>query len=126
MDVNEAFSLATLADREPPNPYWQLGSGTLYEVVFLQILDDMAKDDPELYKRLKNAHPGHGVFACPDLAQNIMDIIDLKMLYFFHLKGHSKYEVNKVFAPLDLEHINRTVFQPTVNIVGRYIKTKVL
>ena len=126
VDVNEAFSLATLANQEPADPHWKLGSGTLYEVVLLQVLDDLAQDDPALYNRLKNAHPGHGVFGCPDLAKSIMDIVDLKMLYFFHLKGQSKFEVNQVFAPLDLEHINRTVFQPTVSVVGRYLKSKVL
>ena len=126
INTSEAFSLATLADKEPPNPMWKMGSGTIYEAVLLQVLDDMSKDDPELDKRLKSAHPGRGVFACPNLAKNIKDIIDIKMLYFFHLKGRSKYEVNRVFAPLDLEHINKTVFLPTVSVVGRYIKKKVL
>lgn len=126
INTKEAFSLGTLAETETPITNWKMGGGTLYEAVLLQVLDDLSKTDEAMNAILDEAGPGPGVFRCPDLAQNMQDIIDFKMLHMFHLRGHARYMVHWVFYPADLEHINKTVLRPTLDTVAAHLKKKVL
>lgn len=122
----EAFSLATLAEKEQAVTHWSLGGGDLYELVLLQVLDDLARDDSALSELLTNTKANKGVFGCPNTVTNIRQLVNFKMLHLFHLKGRSRFEVNKVFYPRAVEHITDRVFKPIAGDLNTYLHNKVL
>ena len=112
MNPNEAFSLATLFETENPDTNWSMGRGTLYDMLMLQILDDLMKDTPLVQEILTSRSLPEAIFGCPDTAKSIADVVDYKMLHLFYLRGAAKYEVHKTFYPLDVEDIYDRVFIP--------------
>ena len=125
MDPKEAFSLATLAEKEPPQTQWRIGRSDLYDMLMLQILDDLRRDTPEVDELLKNRMIPDAIFGCPDTAKSVADVIDYKMLHLFHLKGSAKYEVHKKFYPLDIEDIYGRVFLPSSHALMTYLRNNI-
>ncbi len=121
LDTSEAFSLATLFSKEPPEPNWQLGAGTLYEQVLLQILDDSAADIKGIKTILTETAAIDAVFNCPITAKNIDDAVTFKMLHLFHLRGEARYKVNWVYYPLAIEHISEIIFKPIAAPLHDYL-----
>ena len=124
IDTKQSFSLGTLAEKEPPLTNWRMGLGDLYELVLLQVMDDLARDDSSVAQILKTTSPGDGVFGCPNLASNLHDVIDYKMLHLFHLRGAARYEVNRVFYAADAEDVYGKIFKPAANTLGTYLLKK--
>ena len=119
------FSLATLAEREAPHPGWKLGHGDLYGLLMLQVLNDLANDDETLSTLLNNSAPGPGVFGCPEVASNMRDVVNHKMLHLFNLQGHARYAVNRVYYALRAEEVEMTVFAPIAERLARYLRTRI-
>lgn len=124
VDTNVAFSLSTLAQEEKPKKNWSLGAGDLYDLVLLQILDDLQKDDKFLAQILSSVENSPGIFKCKNLGKNIKEVIAYKMLHLFHLQGSARYKVNKVFYPQDVENIKDKVFEPIKQPLIAYLKSK--
>ena len=112
LDPREAFSLATLARKEEPQTDWSMGRGDLYDLLALQILDDLVHHDDSVARRLRQMAVVEGVLGCPTAARTIADVVDFKMLHLFHLQGRARYQVNRVFYALDLEDVYSRVFEP--------------
>ena len=113
IDVNESFSLGTLAeDEKEAITNWSLGDGDLYDQVFLQVLDDLSKTDEAIAELLVSTENTHPVFKCEGTVKNIRELIDYKMLHMYHLKGRARYEVNKVYYPLEVERVFDLVLRP--------------
>ncbi|WP_020209785.1 hypothetical protein [Gilvimarinus chinensis] len=112
LDPREAFSLATLHSHEPPVTDWSLGSGDLYDLLMLQILNDLRNHDPNVSQVLDERKSEAGVLDCPTTVSTIADVVDFKMVHLFYLTGYQRYQVNRVFYPLDLEDIYDRVFLP--------------
>ncbi len=112
MEPKEAFSLATLFEQEKPDTRWSMGRGDLYDMLMLQILDDLRRDNPEVNEILTTRSVPEAIFGCPDTAKSIAEVLDYKMLHLFYLRGKAKYEVHKEFYPLDVEDIYDRVFIP--------------
>ncbi len=125
LDVNESFSLATLSEEEEPNVNWSLGDGDLYEQIYLQVLHDLSESDPEIRKILTNTPSPNPIFNCPDIVQNIQQLIDYKMLHLYYLKGKQKYEVNKVYYPLEVERVFELVMEPVSEPLINYLNHKI-
>jgi hypothetical protein len=122
LETKEAFSLATNSSKEPANANWGMGKGDLYDMLMLQVLDDLKNDNREIAKILKNREIAEGVLDCPTTAPTIAEVVDFKMLHLFHLKGDARYQVNKVFYPLDIEDIYDRVFIPVSSQIIPYLK----
>lgn len=124
VDPDLDFSLGTLADQETPQPNWKLGRGDLYELVLLQVLHDLSEEDDYIRQLLLNTPVNPPVFACPDVAKNIQEVVEYKMLHLFELQGAARYEVNRVYYAADAEDIYRTVFAPSTQTVGNYLRNR--
>ena len=125
LDTEETFSLSTLALEEEPQTDWSLGAGNLYELLYLQILDDLARDDPKVASILGSVSNEPGIFGCEGLAKNMKEVLDFKMLHLFYLTGKSRYLVNKVFYPQDVENIKVKLFIPLYDELGSYLRAKI-
>jgi hypothetical protein len=125
VDTKEAFSVATIASKESPKVDWGMGKGDLYDMLMLQVLDELQKDNPEIANILKGRQMEEGILDCPGTAPSIADVVDFKMFHLFHLKGDARYQVNKVFYPLDLEDIYDRVFIPISSKVIPYLKNNI-
>lgn len=112
LDTNEAFSLSTLAAKEPPQPEWSMGAGDLMDMLMLQVLDDVRRDNAGVAKILNNRQAEKGIIDCPQTASNISDVVTFKMLHLFYLTGKEKYEISRVYYPLDIEDIYSRIFLP--------------
>ena len=121
LNPQQAFSLATLHDREAPQTDWQMGIGGLYEQLFMLVLDDLANDDPKIEALLQATAPGSPVFGCKDLAKTVRDMIDYKKLHLYQLRGRARYEVNRIYYAIDAEVINQQVLQPLVEPLGKLL-----
>ena len=125
LDTDESFSLGTLAEEEEPRTNWSLGDGDLYEQVFLQVLDDLSKSDPIVREILTTTPSEFPVFKCEDVVANLQDMVDYKMLYMYHLKGKARYEVNKVYYPLEAERVFDIVLKPILEPLTAHLRTKI-
>ncbi len=125
LDTQEGFSLATLFSKETPNTNWSMGKGDLYDMLMLQILDNLRKDNKAIAKMLNDRKVSEGVLDCPNTTSNIADVIDIKMLHLFYLQGAARYEVNKKFYLLDGEDIYDRVFIPISSQLIPYLKSHV-
>ncbi|GAA4271213.1 hypothetical protein GCM10022258_05060 [Aquimarina gracilis] len=125
IDLEESFSLGTLAKEESPKTDWSLGAGDLYEQVFLQVLYDLANEDDEIKNILLLAPNTPGIFGCDNLGKNIKEVVDFKMLHMHQLFGSARYEVNKVYYSQDAENIKEKVFIPVYNLLTPYLKKKI-
>lgn len=121
LDPKEAFSLSTLHETEAPKTDWGMAAADLYDLLMLQILDDLRKSDPMVNKILTKAQPEYGVFECPDTASSIGDLVDFKMLHLFQLSGSARYQVNWVYYPKDLEDIYDQIFLPVSSELIDYL-----
>ncbi|WP_051336399.1 hypothetical protein [Aquimarina latercula] len=124
IDMEEAFSLSTLAKKEKPKLRWSLGAGTLEDLVFLQILDDLSNDNIEVRNILASLPNNSGIFKCNGLGKNILEVVQFKMLHMFHLKGAARYQVNKVYYPQDAENIKSKVFEPIYDHLIKFLRNK--
>ena len=122
IDENEAFSVATLHEKETPDPVWKMGRGDLHDMLILQILDELKNENADVNKILSNRQVEEEIFGCPDTANNIAEVVDFKMLHLFHLQGHSRYLVNQHFYPLDAEDIYNRVLLPISHDFMLYLK----
>jgi len=122
VDPDEAFSLATLAQLEPPRPDWSMGEGDLLDMLMLQVLNDLRQDDAQLAVLLAAAPADMGVIDCPDTVTTIAELIDFKMLHLFYLRGAARYQVNWVYYPLDAEDIYERVFEPVAKLLIEYLQ----
>lgn len=122
LKVNEAFSLATLHAKEPPNTRWSMGAGDLYDMLMLQVLDSARADNPQLAKILLNREAERGVIDCPGAVSSIDELVTFKMIHLFYLTGSEKYQVNRVYYPLDIEDIYSRVFLPVSHELVTYLK----
>lgn len=122
VNAQEAFSLATLAHREMPQTDWSMGAGDLYDMLMLQVLDDVRKDYTLVENMLTHRQADKGVIDCPNTAKNINDVITFKMLHLFYLTGKEKYDISRVYYPLDNEDIYRRVFLPVSHGLIQYLK----
>jgi hypothetical protein len=125
LDTNEGFSLATLATREKSNPTWSMGKGDLYDMLMLQILNDLRKDNKAIATMLKQRKTPESIVDCPNTAANLADIIDIKMLHLFYLQGDARYQVNQKFYLLDGEDIYDRVFIPISSQLIPYLKNHI-
>lgn len=112
LDTKEAFSLNTLHETETPNTEWGMAAADLYDLLMLQILDDIRKDDPAIDKILQETKPEYGIFQCDNTAKNIADLIDFKMLHLFQLQGEARYQADWLFYAKDVEDVYDQVFLP--------------
>ncbi|QEY17024.1 MULTISPECIES: hypothetical protein [unclassified Cellvibrio] len=122
VDPDEAFSLATLAHLEAPQPDWSMGEGDLLDMVMLQVLNDLRQEDAQLADLLAVVPAEMGVIDCPDTVATIAQLIDFKMLHLFYLRGAARYQVNWIYYPLDAEDIYERVFDPIVKPVVKYFQ----
>lgn len=125
LDTEEAFSLATLHLLEPPQRDWSMGRGDLYDLLALQILDELWREDEQVAQILSERRVREGVLGCPDTARNIADVVQFKMLHLFHLKGESRFLVHEQFYPLDLEDVYSRVFLPVAHPLLSYLSRRV-
>lgn len=125
VNVFEAFSLGTLAEEEKPDPSWSLGDGDLYEQVYLQVLEDLSRSDPKVREILESTSAELPIFNCPDIANNIQELVDYKMLHLYQLKGHARFEVNKHYYPLEVERIFDVVLAPVVKELTAHLAAKI-
>ncbi|GLS24441.1 hypothetical protein GCM10007877_01520 [Marinibactrum halimedae] len=121
LETSEAFSLATLHSTETPNPNWNTTTSDLYDLLMLQVLDDLRSEDTNVDTILAKTKPGYGVFECPDTAATIADLVDFKMLHLFQLAGESRYDVNWVYYPKDVDDIYDQVFLPIAEELIPYL-----
>lgn len=124
INMEEAFSLSTLAQEEEPKLRWSIGAGTLEDLVFLQILDDLSNENIEVRNILASVPNNPGIFKCDGLGKNILEVVKFKMLHMFYLQGKARYEVNKVYYPQDVEDIKGKVFEPVYKQFINYLKLK--
>ncbi|MCC2604647.1 hypothetical protein [Planctobacterium marinum] len=115
LNTQEAFSLATLHNKEQPAPLWQTASSDLYDLLMLQVLDDLRRVDPEIMEILQQVEPFYGVFQCPETVQNLAQLIDFKMLHLFQLQGEARYQVHRVYFPKDVDDVYQQVFLPVAD-----------
>ena len=115
LDTSEAFSLATLDDREPPAKDWKMARGDLYEQLLMLVLDDLATDNPHVERILRRTTPGKTVFRCSTLAHNVRDLIDYKKLHLYDARGQARYQINQVYYAADMEVIYSAVLEPVAN-----------
>ncbi|WP_160151628.1 hypothetical protein [Microbulbifer sp. ALW1] len=124
LDTAEAFSLATLASREPPDTSWSMGRGDLYDMLALQVLDELLREDAGVAAILSGRTLAEGVLDCPQTANTVADVVAFKMLHLFRLRGRARYQVNQHFYPLDLEDIYARVFLPVTHEMLGYLSGK--
>lgn len=125
LDAKESFSLATLAEEEPPQPDWSLGDGDMYEQIYLQVLHDLAQNDPEVKRILSTTPSKFPIFKCPDVVNNVMELVEHKMLHMYELRGKDRYEVNKVYYPLEVERVFDLVLAPVETKLCKHLKKKI-
>ena len=125
LDTNEAFSLATLFELEEHNNDWSMGRGNLHDMLMLQILDGLRRDNPVVEQILKDRIVQEAVFECPDTAKNINELVEFKMLHLFYLQGSARFEVNKYFYPLANEDIYDRVFIPIAHNMLTYLRSNI-
>ena len=112
LDTKEAFSMATLHENETPDTSWSLAVSDQYDLLMLQILNEMRDDDAEINRLLTQTALDFPIHGCPDVATNIAQLIDFKMLHLFYLSGEARYKVNWVYYPKDLDDVYDQVFLP--------------
>ncbi len=122
LDTTEAFSMATLHETETPDTSWSLAVADQYDLLMLQILNEMRDDDAEINRLLTQTALEFPIYGCPDVAGNISELIDFKMLHLFYLSGESKYEVNWVYYPKDVDDVYDQVFLPISLELIDYLK----
>ena len=122
LDTSEAFSLATLHERETPQPNWNLAVSDNYDLLMLQILNELREDDAEINRILNETSLKFPIFNCVDTAKNMAELIDFKMLHLFHLAGEARYKVNWIYYPQDLDDIYDQVFLPISMELIDYLK----
>lgn len=98
-----------------------MGRGDLHDLLALQILDDLRREDPAVAKILAGRRVEEGILGCPDTAKNIADVVQFKMLHLFQLRGHHRFLVHEQFYPLDLEDVYTRVFLPVAHPLLAYI-----
>ena len=126
LDTSEAFSLATLHETEAPQTGWSLAVADQYDLLMLQVLDDLRRDDPAINKILKDTALAYPIYGCPDTASSVADIIDFKLLHLFYLGGEARYQVNWIYFPKDLDDIYDQVFLPiSQQLIAYLAKAKV-
>lgn len=108
----EAFSLATLHDTQTPDPSWSTAHGDLYDMLMLQILNELRNDNPAIERLLENTGLNQPIFQCPSTARNIADLVDFKMLHLFYLSGQARYRAHWIYYPKDVDDIYDQVFLP--------------
>lgn len=126
LDSDEAFSLATLHQLEPPQQGWSMGRGNLHDLLALQILDDLRRDDPRVAEILMGRAVHEGVLGCPDTAENIAEVVEFKMLHLFYLRGRDRFLVHEQFYPLDLEDVYARVFLPVAHPLLAHLRSTLL
>lgn len=124
IDTSEAFSLATIHGQDEPKPDWSMGASDLYDMLMLQVLDELRRDDPIVAEILATTALEQPLYLCPDTVQNVDEMIDLKMLHLFHLKGEARYQVHWVYYPRDLDDIYEQVFLPIADSLIPYLQSK--
>ena len=122
LDTNEAFSLATLHEKEEPQTDWSLAVADNYDLLMLQILDEIRRDDPEINRIVTETNLAYPIYGCADTADNIAELIDFKMLHLFHLAGEARYKVNWMYYPKDLDDVYDQVFLPVSMALIDYLK----
>ncbi|WP_198040048.1 hypothetical protein [Microbulbifer agarilyticus] len=121
VDTSEAFSVATLHLLEPAQTHWSMGRGDLYDLVALQVLDDLKREDAEVAAILAGRKVAEGVLGCPVTAGSVAEVVDFKMLHLFYLRGHARFLVHEQFYPLDLEDVYSRVFLPVAHPLLSYL-----
>lgn len=115
LDTHEAFSLATLHNQEPAEPFWQTASADLYDLLMIQVLDELRRSNTSVMRLLKRAKPYYGVFQCPETVQSMAQLVDFKMLHLFQLQGSARYQVHRVYFPKDIDDVYHQLFLPIAN-----------
>ncbi len=126
LDTSIAFSVATLAEKEEPKTDWSMGKGDLYDMLILQILDDLYYDNQKIQYILNNKIIDEGIIDCPDTASNIYEVIHFKMLHLFYLRGEARYMVNQYYYAIDGEDIYDRVFIPIAHNMIHYLKASLI
>ena len=124
LDTKEAFSVSTLHALESPITKWSMGRGDLHDMLMLQVLDDLRWNNPTVDTIVSDRVIENAIFGCPDTASSIAEVIDYKMLHLFYLQGQAKYDVHRVFYPLDVEDIYSRVFIPVSHHLIGYLRER--
>lgn len=112
-DIAHEFSLDKLAS-ETPSGDWNAGSGDLFGLLYLLILDDIAKDDASVRAALQTAPIGQGVYGiwgCPNLGRSVWDSLSYRMTQGWRVKGAARQAVERVFYDVDVSRVYQPIFE---------------
>lgn len=123
VDPQEAFSLATLHAEESPDPSWRLANGDLYDLLMLQILNELMRDNDTIAELLSATTAPIRVFQCENVADKISALIAFKTLHLFELSGEQRYRAHWVYYPKDVDDIYYPVFLPVAEALAPILLT---
>ena len=127
IDADNEFSLHKLAT-EAPDQNWNVSSGDLDELVYFLVLHDLVESDPEVSQILASVPIGQGVegiWTCPDLGDNTLDVVKYKYTQGWKLKGAARQELHETFFGLDVDRMNQPIFDRVADPLYAYLRTKI-
>ncbi len=127
IDITHEFSLHRLAS-ESPSPGWNAGSGDLFGLLYMLILDDIAKTDASVKATLQAAPIGKGVFGiwgCPNLGSSVWDSLSYRMTQGFKVKGSARQAVERVFYDVDVSRSYQPIFEQAGRPLFEALRTKI-
>ena len=127
IDTDHEFSLHKLTTEEP-DQNWNVSSGDIDELVYFLILYDLVETDPEVVEILRSVPIGNGVegiWSCPDLGENTLDVVTYKITQGWKLKGSARQKLHETFFGVDVDRMNQPIFDRVAQPLYPYLKSKI-
>lgn len=126
-DFAHEVSLDTLPGEEP-NLGWNCASGNIDGIFFMHILNDLVETDPEVKRILESVPKGigvDGVFECPDLGTNVMDLLTYRMVQAYQRRGEARQLTEETYFDVEASRTRSPLFDATADLLIPHLKSKI-
>lgn len=127
VNLRHEVSLDSLASSNAVRLDWNAGSGNVLEFVYALVLHDIARSDANLRTLLSGVKKGTGVYGiweCPNLGENVWDILRYRVMQGWTLRGSARAAEHAVFYALDNTRVQQPIFERTATPLYGYLSAR--
>lgn len=126
-DFAHEVSLSTQPGEEP-NLGWNCASGNIDGVFFMHILHDLTQTEPEVKRILESVPKGtgvDGVFECPDLGTNVMDLLTYRMVQAYQRRGEARQLTEETYFDVEASRQRSPLFDATAELLIPWLRDRI-
>lgn len=118
------FSLDKLSS-EVENANWNTSVDSLDNMFYGLVLNDLVASDPNVRSILQNGPNNYGIYSCPNLGRNTLEVLQYKMLHGWQIRGEARSQRDAAFYEPDMPRMGPTVFAQVRTPLCSYLATKI-